>query len=236
MIDKAKMTDVVSIALIGVSYLSPEPYRDIIRNSGLFAISGAVTNQLAIYMLFEKVPLLYGSGVIERNFDKFKDSIRKMIKEQFFTQEKIDSFLREEERSLDLAPLVESADFSPAFDALKQSIMESKFGSMIQMIGGEEALEPLRSTFSRKLKGSVVSIVSSDMFKAQIEHHLKHSSLSRDITDQIDTIVTKRLDEMTPKIVKNIVQNLIREHMGWLVVWGGVLGAFIGAVSSLLVK
>lgn len=236
MIDKAKMTDVVSIALIGVSYLSPEPYRDIIRNSGLFAISGAVTNQLAIYMLFEKVPLLYGSGVIERNFDKFKDSIRKMIKEQFFTQEKIDSFLREEERSLDLAPLVESADFSPAFDALKQSIMESKFGSMIQMIGGEEALEPLRSTFSRKLKGSVVSIVSSDMFKVQIEHHLKHSSLSKDITDQIDTIVTKRLDEMTPKIVKNIVQNLIREHMGWLVVWGGVLGAFIGAVSSLLVK
>ncbi len=236
MIDKAKMTDVVSIALIGVSYLSPEPYRDIIRNSGLFAISGAVTNQLAIYMLFEKVPLLYGSGVIERNFDKFKDSIRKMIKEQFFTQEKIDSFLREEERSLDLAPLVESADFSPAFDALKQSIMESKFGSMIQMIGGEEALEPLRSTFSRKLKGSVVSIVSSDMFKAQIEHHLKHSSLSKDITDQIDTIVTKRLDEMTPKIVKNIVQNLIREHMGWLVVWGGVLGALIGAVSSLLVK
>jgi len=233
--DKAKLTDIFSLVLIAVSYVVPQPYKDLLKSAGLFAISGAITNQLAIHMLFERVPFLYGSGIIEKNFDKFKNSIRNMIKEQFFTPDKIESFLQQE-KEFDLAPLVESSDFSPAFDALKQSIMESKFGSMIQMIGGEEALEPLRATFSRKLKSSVVSIVSSDMFKAQLNHHLKHSSLSDNITDYIDAIVAKRLDEMTPKMVKNIVQNLIREHMGWLVVWGGVFGGLIGICSNIFMK
>ena len=39
---------------------------------GIICISGAVTNTLAIHMLFEKVPFLYGSGVIESKFSVFK--------------------------------------------------------------------------------------------------------------------------------------------------------------------
>jgi len=39
---------------------------------GVFAFSGAITNSLAIHMLFEKVPFLYGSGVIEVNFHSLK--------------------------------------------------------------------------------------------------------------------------------------------------------------------
>ena len=31
---------------------------------GLFGLAGGVTNWVAVYMLFEKVPYLYGSGVI----------------------------------------------------------------------------------------------------------------------------------------------------------------------------
>jgi hypothetical protein len=36
-------------------------------------------------------------------------------------------------------------------------------------------------------------------------------------------------------MVKEIVQKLISEHLGWLVVWGGVFGGLIGLVSSFLV-
>ena len=35
-------------------------------------------------------------------------------------------------------------------------------------------------------------------------------------------------------MVKEMIQTLIREHLGWLVVWGGVFGGLIGAVSSIL--
>jgi hypothetical protein len=137
MLNKSKVTDLASVALIILSYYLPEPYQKMLLFTGLFALSGAITNQLAIHMLFERVPGLYGSGVIEKNFGKFKHSIGSMIMSQFFTKDKLDSFFQNEEQKMDLAPLVESADFTPAFDALSQSIMESKFGSMVQMFGGK---------------------------------------------------------------------------------------------------
>ncbi len=234
MLNKSKVTDLISLSLIAVAYLVDEPYHTMVLFTGLFAFSGAVTNQLAIHMLFERVPLLYGSGVIERNFEKFKTSIKGMIMEQFFTPEKLNQFFQDEEQKIDLSPLVASADFTPAFDALKQSVMESKFGSMMQMFGGEEALEPLRDSFSRKLKGAVSSIVASDAFKAQLDHHLMHSSLSDDMIENIEALVTKRLNELSPRMVKELIQNLIHEHLGWLVVWGGVFGGLIGLFSSLI--
>ena len=233
---KSHWTDLVTLLLIGGAYLLPEPYHTPVLMAGLFAFSGAVTNQLAIHMLFHRVPGLYGSGVIEKNFEQFKDSIRKMVMTQFFTPEKLNAFFVEEEQQIDLAPLVESADFDPAFDALKTSVMESKFGQMLQMFGGEEALEPLRDTFARKLKSAVVGIVSSEAFRAQLEHHLAHSSLSEDLISRIERIVTRRLDELSPAMVKELVFELIHTHMGWLVVWGGVFGGLIGLISSLVVR
>jgi len=35
-------------------------------------------------------------------------------------------------------------------------------------------------------------------------------------------------------MVKEIVQKLIKEHLDWLVVWGGVFGGVIGLFSSFL--
>ncbi|MCX9561827.1 DUF445 domain-containing protein, partial [Vibrio cholerae] len=32
-----------------------------------------------------------------------------------------------------------------------------------------------------------------------------------------------------------IVQKMIKEHLGWLVIWGGVFGGVIGLVSAALV-
>ena len=229
---KSLITDIVSIILMVLSFFVPEPYHNPLLFTGLFAFSGAITNQVAIHMLFEKVPFLYGSGVIEKNFETFKVSIRTMIMKQFFTKEQLGEFFAKEEQKINLAPLVEGADFSPAFDALSKTVMESKFGSAIQMFGGEEALEGLRDSFARKLKSAVSSIVSSSAFKAQLDHHIQNSALSDDMIDSVETLITKRLDELTPKMVKELVQELIKEHLGWLVVWGGVFGGLIGLASS----
>jgi uncharacterized membrane protein YheB (UPF0754 family) len=231
--NKGLLTNIVSVCLIGLSYLFPA-YHQPLLYTGLFALSGAVTNQLAIYMLFEKVPFLYGSGVIEQNFEQFKEAIRELIMQQFFTKEKIEDFFQREEQKIDLAPLVESADFSPAFDALSQTVMESKFGGAIQMFGGQEALEGLREPFGNKLKSAVGKIVSSDVFKAQLDHHLTHSTLSNDLIETIERLVQSRLDELSPKMVKELIQRLIREYLQWLVVWGGVFGGLIGFISSYL--
>lgn len=231
---KSLITDVISILLIGISWIVPEVYQNAFLYTGLFALSGAITNQIAIHMLFERVPLLYGSGVIEKNFTTFKASIHTMIMKQFFTKEQLEEFFAKEEQKIDLSPLVEGADFSPAFDALSKTVMESKFGGAISMFGGEEALEGLRDPFSRKLKSAVSSIVSSSTFKAQIDHHIQNSTLSDDMLASVERLITKRLDELTPQMVKELVQELIKEHLGWLVVWGGVFGGLIGLISSFI--
>ncbi len=229
------MTDILSLLLIGFSFVVPQSYHNPLLFTGLFALSGAITNQLAIHMLFERVPFLYGSGVIEKNFETFKESIRVMIMKQFFSKEQLGKFFAQEEQKIDLSPLVEGADFSPAFEALSKTVMESKFGGAIQMFGGEEALDGLKEPFSRKLKSAVSSIVSSDTFKAQLDHHIQHSALSEDMIASVETLITKRLDELTPQMVKELVQELIKEHLGRLVVWGGIFGGLIGLLSSFAI-
>lgn len=232
---KSTLTDSISVMLIGIGLAAPEPYRTPLLYMGLFAFSGAVTNQIAIYMLFNRVPFLYGSGVIENKFDAFKASIKNMIMTQFFTQEQLAAFFHNEEQKINLAPLVESADFSPAFDALKQSVMESKFGDALNFFGGEKALDGLREPFAKRLKNAVVGIVSSDIFKIQIQHHLEHSTLNDDLRHNVENLITKRLNDLTPRMVNDLVHQLIHTHLGWLVVWGGVFGGLIGLVSSFVV-
>ena len=233
-LNKSFITNAVALGLIGVSFVVPE-YKEPLLYTALFALSGAVTNQLAIHMLFEKVPFLYGSGVIPARFEAFKSAIKELIMSQFFTKERLDAFFAQEEKKLNLAPIIEETDFSPAYDALAKTVMESPFGGMLGMFGGESALESMREPFSQKMKAAVIKIVNSDTFNNTLQKHLQSSKLSDDMLASIESIVEARLNELTPEMVKEIVQKLIKEHLGWLVVWGGVFGGLIGLVSSFLI-
>jgi uncharacterized membrane protein YheB (UPF0754 family) len=233
--NKSLVTNIISVSIVIFSFLVDEPWHKPLLYTGLFALSGALTNHIAIHMLFERVPGFYGSGVIELRFEEFKSAIKEMIMKQFFTKEQIDKFFQKEEAKIDLSPLVESADFTPAFDALSKTVMESQFGQALELFGGEKALEKLREPFADKLKSAVSSIVRSESFKAQLDHHLKNSTLSSDLINSIEKIVKRRLDELTPKMVKDMMQDLMRKHLGWLVVWGGVFGGLIGLISSFFV-
>ncbi|NQY52500.1 MAG: DUF445 domain-containing protein [Campylobacteraceae bacterium] len=212
---------------------------NILLSIGLFAFSGAITNSLAIHMLFHKVPLLYGSGVIESRFEDFKLSIHNLMMNQFFTKENLSKFFEDEIGSskgkFDLAPILEETDLSPAFDSLKQAVVESSFGGMLNMFGGVAALEPLKEPFTLKLKKSIIEISSTQSFQDALHKSLGSSEISDDIYKKVSAIVDKRLDELSPTMVKNIIQDMIKEHLGWLVVWGGVIGGLIGLVSALVI-
>lgn len=233
-LNKSFLTNLTAFSLIGISFLIPQ-YTKPLLYTGLFALSGAVTNQLAIHMLFEKVPFLYGSGVIIDRFESFKSAIKELIMNEFFTREQLEKFFQNEEKKLNLAPIIEETDFTPAFDALSKTVMESSFGGMLGMFGGEAALENLREPFSQKMKAAVIRIVNSEAFNQTLQKHLAHSSLNEDLLHSIEKVIDSRLNELTPQMVKEIVQKLIKEHLGWLVVWGGVFGGLIGLVSSFLI-
>ena len=232
--NKSLLTNLIALALIAISYFTINEFSSLILYTGLFALSGAVTNQLAIHMLFEKVPLLYGSGVIPARFEAFKESIKNLMMNQFFTAEQLDNFFKSEEKKINLTPIIEETDFSPAFDALSKTVMESSFGGMLGMFGGESALEGLKEPFSNKMKSAVIKIVNSEAFNSTLQNHMQSSSLSSDMINSIEEVIDARLDELTPQMVKEMVQKLIKEHLSWLVVWGGVFGGLIGLISSFI--
>ena len=66
-LNMSSVTNLISLLIWVTGYFVPV-YGDIVVATGAFALSGAATNWLAIHMLFEKVPGLYGSGVIETRF------------------------------------------------------------------------------------------------------------------------------------------------------------------------
>ena len=180
---------------------------------GLFALSGAFTNAIAVHMLFEKVPGFYGSGVVENRFSQFKEGIYSLMMNEFFTKENLQRFFEDEITSkkshFDLTPILEKTDFSPAFESLKDAVMESSFGSMLNMFGGPEQLEPLKEPFNEKLKGAIVTISQNESFQQALHESLGSSNVSDDMYDKVGGIVNKRLDELTPKMVKDIIQKML---------------------------
>ena len=233
--NKSNMTNIISLIVTILGYAI---HNDTVFMIGVFAFSGAITNSLAIHMLFEKVPFLYGSGVIESKFSQFKISIHNLIMNQFFTQEHLTRFFQTEvnsaKKTIDFEKILNKTDFSPAYESLKEAVMQSSFGGMLGMFGGESALEPLREPFTKKLQASIIKISASDAFQEVLNEALKSEDLSKDVYEKLSKIVNARLEELTPKMVKELVQNLIKEHLGWLVIWGAVFGGLIGLVSALV--
>jgi hypothetical protein len=231
--DKNISTNLAAVAVILLGYLFGS---DFFKSIGFFALSGAVTNWLAIHMLFEKVPFLYGSGVIPERFEEFKSSIKRLMMEQFFTVENIEQFIETEEQQgtnvLNLAPLLAAVDYDKVYASLVSSIMESSFGAMLMMMGGPDALVPLKEPFTLKMQLTLQETVESDVFKSALRQGLNSHKIGTDIVGKIETVIDKRLAELTPQLVKEMVQAIIREHLGWLVVWGGVFGGLLGAIFS----
>ena len=233
-LNKSFITNLLALALVGLSFVVLE-FHTALLFTGMFALSGAITNQLAIHMLFEKVPLLYGSGVIPLRFEAFKESIKNLMMQEFFTREQLENFFANEDQKINLEPIIEETDFAPAFDALSKTVMESSFGGMLGMFGGESALAGLKEPFSNKMKSAVIKIVNSSAFNETMQNHLQSSSLNEDMLSSIESVIDSRLNELTPELVKEMVQKLIKEHLDWLVVWGGVFGGLIGLVSSFFI-
>ncbi|MGB1237200.1 MAG: hypothetical protein ACPG4U_03255 [Pseudomonadales bacterium] len=229
---KSLITNTLAALVVLIAYISGS---ELLFSIGAFALSGALTNWLAVHMLFEKVPGLYGSGVIPARFEQFKAGIQALIMEQFFTEQNIDRFLQNNAQAmeLNLQPVIEKVDLEPTFDGLIGVIESSSFGSLLAMAGGAQALEPMREPFIAEIRRSVTELSQSERFKALLIDALEQPNNVASIIAKVESIVEQRLAELTPALVKDIVQQMIRQHLGWLVVWGGVFGGLIGALVAL---
>lgn len=233
--DKAFLTNLIALILVVTGLLINGSWQPLVLNTGLFALSGGLTNWLAVHMLFERVPGFYGSGVIPARFEEFKHGIKALIMEQFFTPENIRQFITQSRNSTAatdenvVKKMADRVDFSSAYDSLVEVIMNSSFGSMLSMFGGTDALRPLREPFIIRMRDYVGKLGEDRAFIDQFRQTSAESILGK-----VETIIDKRLDELTPQLVKEIIQQMIHRHLGWLVVWGGVIGGLIGLLVSLI--
>jgi len=236
-VNKSLLTNLLAAGLVLLSF-NVSFYADQLFSIGIFALSGAATNWLAVYMLFERVPLLYGSGVIPNQFEQFKLAIKTMMMQQFFNQENLQRLIETEEASaknlINLDPVLDEIDYDKVFQRLLDAIMESSFGSMLGMFGGAGALEPLREPFAEKIRGALTEMVNTESFHERLSGSINNAALSEDMLQHIEQMVDYRLAELTPELVKEIIQTMIQKHLGWLVVWGGVFGGLIGLLVSLI--
>ena len=143
---------------------------------------------------------------------------------EFFTPQNINVFAEHQTEvfSKDIYSMI---DFDRVFDGLVEAIEDSSMGSMLSMLGGRKALRPLKEPITLKLQ---------EIMKEVKESKTGDKDLTSALLTQVEQIIDQRLDELTPLQVKNIIQTMIRKHLGWLVVWGGAVGGFIGFAVSIV--
>jgi len=202
-------------------------YNEIIFFTGLFALSGSITNWLAVYMLFDKVPFIYGSGVIPRNFVMFKAGIRNIVINEFFAGDNFEKFVKQNNESLK-TKIETNLNFEKVFLKLTDAIEESSLGGLLGMIGGKEALNPLKEPIKEKLLMAL-----SEQFETS---SLNSNEGYEVVKMQLEKLIDDRLDEIGPHEVKIILKKMIDKHLGWLVLWGGVFGGVIGFTSTILLS
>jgi len=222
--NKSVITNLVAILIILIGFSVKDNYSFILM-TGIFAFSGSITNWLAVHMLFEKIPFLYGSGVILDRFQDIKVGIKNLILEELFSAEQINKFLLENKDDLS-EKFIDKIDFDRIFQGLVEAIEGSQLGGMLAMVGGRKALEPLKDPIIVKLKIIIGEIISENSGGNTDEQS------SKSLIIKIETVLDARLADLTPKDIKRIIQKMIRDHLGWLVVWGGFFGGLLGLLLS----
>ena len=235
--NKSLATNLIAAVIIAAGYFSPWYSRQIM-SAGIFALSGALTNWLAVHMLFEKVPLVYGSGVIPLYFEDLKRGIRELIITQFFRDENVARFLDQNVDALTegsrITGLLDMVDYDSAFDSVKGMVFSSGFGGMIRMFGGSDALEKYRPVFRATVQDVVKEQATRPEFREGLRGKLNDPEIRAGVVKKLEGLIEDRLQELTPEMVKEMMQKMIRTHLGWLVVWGGIFGGLIGVGMSFL--
>ena len=232
----------------------------LVLSVGMFAFSGGVTNSVAVKMLFDRVPGLYGSGGIQSRFTEIREEIKRLILDEFFTEENLERFLRGRSRDVDLLSYVKGpggANPAVAFvetqwgqltspelldplleEQVEKTLESSTLGGLLSLMGRDTILDIVRTfveSFTGALKKKVLEKAADFSARpSELGLELDERRLVADIRREVDDLLESRLESLSPRQVKRIIEDVIRKHLGWLVVWGNVFGGLIGLVAYLL--
>ena len=141
--NKSILTNLISVTITTIYGLVSPIYSTEIFMAGLFALSGGLTNWIAIHMLFEKFLFYMVLVLYLTDLKILKNGIKNLIMNEFFSSIILEKFLN---NKTDQAgdDIIKNLDYDKIFIKLVEAIEESSLGSMLNMLGGKKALDPLK--------------------------------------------------------------------------------------------
>ena len=256
--DKGTFSNFVSAAAFGLGLVLPEsPTQRFILATGMFAFSGGITNSLAVKMLFDRVPGLVGSGVIPGRFREIRRKMRELILAHFFDPAHLRSFFQNHRAEFSLGRYLKGGGsqggivtgfvekqwdsmaspqvLEPLVDRQIEKLLDSSIGGLIEMVG-VSTVKPAVSQFVGGLVAGLKDKVleASRRLEENVQLEVDEERVLEDVRRTVDGLLEEKLEQLDAPRVKRMMEDVIRHHLGWLVVWGNVFGALIGLVSLLV--
>ena len=201
---------------------------------GVFALAGGVTHWLAIKMLFDRIPLLYGSGIILRNFREIRTSVKDALMSAFFDEASLQQYLKSKISHFlsgaNLDERIKGFLNNPAFESIidrkLDTLSQRPEGLVVAMMGvSVDQLKPMIKPFIMGLSNDIAPLFSRMIDPDQF------LDLSF-VRMELDGLMNDKLKDMDAKRVRNILKSIMKDHLGWLIVWGNLLGGIIGVVTQ----
>ncbi|KAJ6236010.1 hypothetical protein M0813_28286 [Anaeramoeba flamelloides] len=201
---------------------------------GIFGFAGGFTNWIAVKMLFDKIPFIYGSGVILRKYVELRRIIKSAVLMNFFDkvhlsgylENKVSKLLKKLKVDTELKEILESPIVDKLIDQKIEQLETKTEFEMLKMMGIETG--NLKSIivvfileFASNLGPIFKSLTQTNTFNVE------------KIRNEIDTLMEDRLKDLTPQIMRKLMIDMLRSHLNWLIFWGNVFGAVIGLLFHL---
>ena len=232
---KGNVSNLISFCLlvVGLAASSQMAWSSWVLAAGLFGFAGGITNWLAVKMLFDRVPLLYGSGVIPNRFREIRKTVRDLILRHFFDVEYLERFFSGRIDALSddpgleekVAELLNSDEVDEIIERKLEELQATPAGAMLKMVG-TAMVKPMVKQFVSSLGSELAPRLAAEMAKSSLD--------VESLRQQVDQLLTAKLEELTPAVVRQMMEEVMREHLGWLIVWGNVFGGSIGLVAWAL--
>ena len=155
----------------GYLMLVPAAWGGCLLTLSLYGLSGSITNSLAITMIFEKIPFVWGSGIIEQNFALFQQKLKETLMEHLF------------QHGFDLKHL----DVELVADKLYEQLQYSELAMVTRFITPAALTELLKQMGLAQLISESVPSEALDHFLSEQIHKLSPAD--------VKALILKILDE-----------------------------------------
>ena len=252
--DKGTLSNCISAVVLAVgAALSPGPAQGLVLSAGLFAFSGASRTGSQSRCCSTVSPGLIGSGVIPARFKEIRRQVKELIVEHFFDEAHLRRFFAEHQQDIDWKQYLKQGEggspqramilkqwdkltapdvVQPVIDQQIEKLAESSIGGMLMMVGLDNvrpAVNQFVTSFVESMQDKVLAAAEEASDDIKIE--LDEEKVVTDIRAKVETLLETKLEQLRAEDVKQMMEDVMRRHLGWLIVWGNVFGGLIGVAA-----